>query len=382
MRRRCESKGISRRRGWRACCSWGSSPAARAASNRPFSVGSPIARQASPGVAVCSRRALEQSEAARSSTRLRASSPCSVVPSPTPGSQICSTSMRLPVRVPVLSLQITLTDPSVSTADSRRTRAWQRAIRCTLNASARVTVGSRPSGTFATRIPIANTRLSSGPMPTNSRLRQKATVPIDREITVIVCTMRPTCCSSVLAVRSVPAARWATWPNSVSAPVAYTKASPRPEATLQPASTRVIRSWMGMAGPFSTPLGSAASGLAWRAAGCDSPVSTERSTTRPWASLSRQSAGIRSPSSSWMRSPGTSTSASRQRSSPSRHTCTCRGSARVSAPRVRSAWNSCQKENRPLISTTDQIAQPSCGVRATKARPPATHSSRAMKCTI
>lgn len=98
--------------------------------------------------------------------------------------------------------------------------------------------------------------------------------------------------------------------------------------------------------------------------------------------LTRQSAGTRSPSSSRTRSPATSSSAGRKPSCPSRHTCTWLGRARVRAARVRSAWNSCQKEKTPLISTTAQMAQPSWGVPAAKARPPAIHSSRAMKWTI
>ena len=221
MRRRWESKGSSRRRRWRCCSSAGISPAAAAASSIAVSVGSPLARQgASASRPACagsrSNRALLQRAAQRSSSGLSGSAWDALLS----GSQVCSTAMRLLVRVPVLSLQITLTEPRVSTAERRRTRAWLRAMRCTFRARARVTVGSRPSGTLATMIPTANTRLSSGPMPTNNRLRPKASSPIVTAIVLIVCTMRATCCSRVLMARRVPVARWATWPNSVSAPVA------------------------------------------------------------------------------------------------------------------------------------------------------------------
>ena len=98
--------------------------------------------------------------------------------------------------------------------------AFWRAMRCTANARDRVTVGSRPSGTKATMMPMANTRLSWPPMPTNSQLAKKVKVPIDRATVVIVRTIRATCNSRVLGERRVVAVRWATWPNSVSVPVA------------------------------------------------------------------------------------------------------------------------------------------------------------------
>ena len=83
-----------------------------------------------------------------------------------------------------------------------------------------MTVGSRPSGTKATMMPMANTRLSWLPMPTNSQLAKKVKVPMDRATVVIVRTIRATCNSRVLGERRVVAVRWATWPNSVSVPVA------------------------------------------------------------------------------------------------------------------------------------------------------------------
>ena len=66
------------------------------------------------------------------------------------------TCIRFSVSVPVLSVQITVVEPSVSTADSRLTSAPRLASRRTPIASARVIVGSRPSGTFPSSSPIAN----------------------------------------------------------------------------------------------------------------------------------------------------------------------------------------------------------------------------------
>ena len=58
------------------------------------------------------------------------------------------------VRVPVLSVQMTVHEPRVSTDDRRLIRAWRPAIRCTPMARERVTVGSIPSGTKATIMPM------------------------------------------------------------------------------------------------------------------------------------------------------------------------------------------------------------------------------------
>ena len=64
--------------------------------------------------------------------------------------------IRPSVSVPVLSVQMTSVEPSVSTAVSRLTSARRAAIRRTPTASASVIVGSSPSGTLATSSPIAN----------------------------------------------------------------------------------------------------------------------------------------------------------------------------------------------------------------------------------
>ena len=54
--------------------------------------------------------------------------------------------ISLRVRVPVLSEQMTVVAPSVSTAGSRRIAALRRAIRCTPIASVMVITAGRPSG--------------------------------------------------------------------------------------------------------------------------------------------------------------------------------------------------------------------------------------------
>ena len=74
-----------------------------------------------------------------------------------PPTQQCWTVMRFWVKVPVLSLAMTLVEPSVSTACKFLTRTFLANIRFAVKASATVTVTRRPSGTLATIIPIANT---------------------------------------------------------------------------------------------------------------------------------------------------------------------------------------------------------------------------------
>jgi len=78
------------------------------------------------------------------------------------------TRIRFSVSVPVLSVQMTVTDPSVSTADSRFMTAPRRASCRTPEDNARVMVGSRPSGTLATISPIEKVIAAAQPRPAAS----------------------------------------------------------------------------------------------------------------------------------------------------------------------------------------------------------------------
>ena len=69
------------------------------------------------------------------------------------------------VSVPVLSVQMTVALPSVSTAGSRRMSTWRAAIRWTPIASAIVTIAGSPSGTAATASDTADMNTSSGGRP-------------------------------------------------------------------------------------------------------------------------------------------------------------------------------------------------------------------------
>ena len=73
--------------------------------------------------------------------------------------------MRFSVSVPVLSVQMTETEPSVSTAGSRRTSARRVAMRRAPSASEMVTTAGRPSGMAATASETATRNISSAGSP-------------------------------------------------------------------------------------------------------------------------------------------------------------------------------------------------------------------------
>ena len=65
---------------------------------------------------------------------------------PCSGDQTRSTVISFSVNVPVLSVQMTVVSPSVSTEERRRTSAFRFAMRCVPSASDSVTVGRSPRG--------------------------------------------------------------------------------------------------------------------------------------------------------------------------------------------------------------------------------------------
>ncbi len=77
-----------------------------------------------------------------------------------PGGSATTAVIRFSVSVPVLSLQMTVTAPSVSTAVSLRMSALRRSMRRAPSASAMVTTAGSPSGTAATARLTAVTKTS------------------------------------------------------------------------------------------------------------------------------------------------------------------------------------------------------------------------------
>ena len=140
-----------------------SAPSAAAASSIATSVGSPLdPPPVDPGVVALGHRLREPARGLRApgSGGGRASSASEPAPL-----QTAVTRMRFSVSVPVLSVQITSVEPSVSTALRRFTTAPWRTRSRTPTASARVITGSSPSGTLPTSSPIANTTASASGQP-------------------------------------------------------------------------------------------------------------------------------------------------------------------------------------------------------------------------
>ena len=83
------------------------------------------------------------------------------------------------VRVPVLSVQITVVEPSVSTEGRWRISTLRLAMRWVASTSARVRVGSRPSGTIATMMPMAKMKDSQKETPIAHQLTAKNNRPME-----------------------------------------------------------------------------------------------------------------------------------------------------------------------------------------------------------
>jgi len=109
--------------------------------------------------------------------------------------QILVTVIRFSVSVPVLSVQITLVEPSVSTALSRLITAPRRTSPRTPTARARVITGSSPSGTLPTNSPTANTTASLMGNPATKVPIGMNAAPVTTAIRAISHAPRRTCAS-------------------------------------------------------------------------------------------------------------------------------------------------------------------------------------------
>ena len=106
---------------------------------------------------------------------------------PRRASRSATTFIWFSVSVPVLSVQMNVVAPRVSTDSSRRTSAFCPAIRWAPIASDRVTVGSSPSGTSATVTPIPKMNPSEAGTPRAS-IRAKNTTPTAPAMIAIIRT--------------------------------------------------------------------------------------------------------------------------------------------------------------------------------------------------
>jgi hypothetical protein len=153
-----------------------------------------------------------------------------------PPAEIPVTTMRFWVSVPVLSEQITVAQPSVSTLARSLTMALRLAMRDTPMASDRVTVGMRPSGTLATKIPMQNTKACTKPRPATSQPSSRNTTPMASARPAIAYTVACSCLCSGLASVRIWAVRVAIRPISVDMPVPKTTALQPPLRSEDPAN--------------------------------------------------------------------------------------------------------------------------------------------------
>ena len=129
--------------------------------------------------------------------------------------------------VPVLSVAITLADPSVSTAESRRTIAPRAAIARAPWASAIVTVAASPSGTAATATATPTRKASCSEAPRSNIPAASKPMTATPSASIARDSEASRRCSGV-AGGFAAAARRAICPSSVRDPVAETIAVPRP----------------------------------------------------------------------------------------------------------------------------------------------------------
>ena len=235
------------------------------------------------------------------------------------GVQTSTAFIRFWVNVPVLSVQMKVVEPRVSTASRFRTSALRWAIRCAPTARDSVTVGSRPSGTSATITPMANKKASRQEIPT-SRDSTKNSTPMPRAIAAVMRTIRCSSRASGLGGASTLPVRAAISASRVFPPVPATTPSAWPLTRKVP--------------PKTVSPGTLASASL-------SPVSIDSSTEQPAATASRRSAGTRSPATSTTASSGTSSVVWTLMTRLSRRTETMAGSSSRSleaACWARSCW--------------------------------------------
>ena len=288
---RTESNGRSASRGKRFDNSPECRPACSAASSSARSVGVP--RALPPSATASLHSSIASSIFSRSPV-------------------ISSTRISPSVIVPVLSVQITETDPSVSAAIRRRVSALWRDMRRIPIASTIVTEIPSPSGIAATASATDVWNISSDPRPNRTPTPNIRTTRTMTATDSHFARRFSSICSGV-SRSSVSATSRAIPPSSVRAPVATTTPTPRPATTDVPANSMFDRSAIaapGMSGPVPFAIDA------------DSPVSDASFASHATLSITRMSAAILSPAVTTTMSPATISSAGIVASIPSRRTTT------------------------------------------------------------
>ncbi len=279
-----------------------------------------------------------------------------------------TTRIRFSVKVPVLSVRISVVEPSVSTAASRFTSALRSAMRQTPLASARVATMGRPSGTVATARAIALSTMRKRSRP--AATPRPATAAAIRR--VIQTNRRPRrsirrCNGTVSS--SADSTKFAIRPSSVSIPVATTIPRPDPRVTAVPLCSMQCRA-SGAASSATAPT-SLSTVL-------DSPVSADSSAAKRFDSTSLISAAISCPLSITTRSPGASCSARIDCVWPSRWTVAFVRLNFRRASMARVARHSMRNPMMPLIIRTARMALPSTFCPKPKASTAAANNNPAM----
>ncbi|VVC71898.1 Uncharacterised protein [uncultured archaeon] len=227
-----------------------------------------------------------------------------------PSTYTCSTFIWFCVKVPVLSVQMTSTLPSVSTAESLRTMAFLPASTCTPSAREMVMTMGRPSGMAATACAMARRMRSERPRwlksvpKTMMAMHRRRMKRLHFSMNAFKRALSGTSPSSVCESFSEMSPIW------VRMPVANTSALAVPRTTSVSLNTRL-------------------NGVKWRAsfrpsarfsAGTVSPVRMDSSTAKFCDSIKRASAFTRSPASKSRMSPGTTSLAAICLGCPSRKT--------------------------------------------------------------
>ena len=275
--------------------------------------------------------------------------------------------MRFSVSVPVLSVQITSVEPSVSTALRRLTSAPRRASSRTATASASVITGSSPSGTLPSSRPTAKTMLFLGDRPAPKIATGTNATAIAIAIAAINQATLRTCVSSGLGSSLTRSDNAAMRPSSVRIPVANTTPRACPPVALVPLKSRSCAA-------IRATLASIRS--AERSTGADSPLSVERSTsTAP--EIKRMSAAMRSPSSTSTMSPGTSSTAVISCEVRSRSTRAFCGRNCAKASTARSACICWIRANSAFSAITSSTAMATVSLPTANDSAAASHSSSA-----
>jgi hypothetical protein len=331
MRLRAEENGTSRTRG--NCRS--SISLFPAASHSAVSVASPRTR--APSMVQLVHRAASSSSCCRAEV-------CAPSFPTVPRSSV--TVMRFCVSVPVLSVQITLALPSVSTAIICRTIARRSAMWRIPTASTIVTTAGSPSGIAATARETAVKNISSGGVPCTRPITKitahssSAPVPSTFPVTSSFFCRGVCGLSCMVSIRAI-------CPTWVCMPVATTMPCPWPALTVVEAKHMLCHSPKGAV--------SGQSAAASLCTGTLSPVRALSCVCSCAACVRRRSAGTKSPACSSTTSPGTRSSAARRSVLPPRTTCACGAAISCKAESAFSALLSCTSPITALTLTTSKM---------------------------